>query len=218
MSALHENGTDVTLLFFRDNLVREFSFPSGKPFNLDDLHCGGGTPLRDAVQRALTIVSELPAGTRGIINIITDGQDTTSRTSPWILRDRYRVLKETHPDTALFMVSSAPDAVAFASFLEMKRENVLALDGEENRGVANQAARRVWSDCLTSSSLRDVCFSVEEHMSSEPSHYWQSHSSSDNGSSGVTLDGTVYPGVVADVPDDFYGGPSDHVWSACDRN
>jgi hypothetical protein len=211
----HELGTPVIVLFFRDNSVKRIDYPLGKPFNPEDYQCGGQTPLFDALRMAFSILKELPDHDVAIF-CRTDGCDTSSGISKSTVRNLYQEIKETCPNTALFMVSSAPDALELARFLEMKRECILALTGEEKREAALDAARRVLYDFQTSSSVGDVCFSEQDRFSSEgPSHHWQSphwpsHGSSDNGSSGVILDGIHYP-VVTDDPCANYDGACDYV-------
>jgi len=223
ISDAHKQETSVTLLVFQGSTVTRVDYPPGMPFVPGHFSCGGGTPLFDALSMAFSIVSDLPAKVRGLIFVRTDGmENTSSSTNNYQLREQYRTLRQ-KKDMKLFMVSSAPDALALASFLEMGRDHVLALTGEDKRHHALCAAKRVMTDCITSTSLSDVCFSEQDRFSSEgPSHHHRQSQPSSNGSGYVVLDGTHYPGVTAadlqnghDDHDNGNFGPSDQVWSEC---
>ena len=222
----HELCTPVIVLFFRDNSVRRVDYPPGTPFNPEDYQCGGQTPLFDALAMAFNIAKELPDYDVAMF-CRTDGCDTSSGISKCTVRNLYQEFRGGFPNAALFIVSSASDALELAKFLEMKREHILVLTGEDKRDAALDAARRVLYDFQTSSSVGDVCFSEQDRFSSEgPSHHWQSHpwpshgpSASDYvGCDDYTDDCVPTPkGPNVSHSNGSGGGACDQVWSASDR-
>lgn len=218
----HKDDISVDVVFFCGCEVRVEHFPPGRTFNPLDYTCDGSTPLYDAMIVALEIAQELSDVARCGIFFHSDGEDTSSKRSKYAARELYQKVKETCSDTAFFIISSDPHAIALTEFIGVERERVIALSGEGNRSIALEATGRVMRDFHVSS---DACFSREEQFSSEgPSQPWPSHGSSDGGNADYADDCVPTPkgpngshtngsggGAGFDDPRANYDGASDYV-------
>lgn len=212
----NDDGISVTMIIFSDHVIlREFE--AGKcPLLTRELYYPDGcTALFNAMGRAFTLAATMPTTAQILVCVESDGEDNIKGTTISELREQYAALKVSHPAFSAVMCSSGHNAGVVATDIGMQSDQVIRLD-ENRRDYGAMALEHAQRDFFSSEPGSRAAFSADDIMSSEgPSHHWQSHPSSDNGSSGVTLDGRFYPGVTAaDLQEDHsdgYHGPSDYV-------